>query len=122
VFYYDGRVRELLADGTVKDDWKFYNRPLNVTNSTSNKTLNNTFFLKIRVFTNGSYVEFWSSGIVNDYSARTNWFKYYFIQKPLYARQIVTSDTNTDGSTVLTFLNKTSRYIYPPLTRRNTTF
>lgn len=117
MFYYDGRVRELLADGTVKDDWKFYNGPLNVTNSTSNKTLNNTFFLKIRVFTNGSYVEFWSSGVVNDYSARTNWFKYYFIQKPLYARQIVTSDTNTDGSTFLTFLNKTSRYIYPPLTR-----
>lgn len=122
MFYYDGRVRELLADGTVKDDWKFYNGPLNVTNSTSNKTLNNTFFLKIRVFTNGSYVEFWSSGVVNDYSGRTNWFKYYFIQKPLYARQIVTSDTNTDGSTVLTFLNKTSRYIYPPLSRRNTTF
>jgi hypothetical protein len=90
--------------------------------SISNKTLNNTFFLKIRVFTNGSYVEFWSSGVVNDYSNRTNWFKYYFIQKPLYARQIVTSDTNADGSTFLTFLNKTSRYVYPPLTRRNTTF
>jgi hypothetical protein len=83
VFYYDGRVRELTADGKVKDDLKFYNGPAN---ATANVTLNNTFFLKIRVFNNGSYVEYWSSGIVNDYSSKTDWFKYYFIKKPLYAR------------------------------------
>jgi hypothetical protein len=79
VFYYDGRVRELLADGTVKDDLKFYNAPPNITNSTTNTTFNNTYFLKIRVYTNGSYIEYWSSGVVMDYSAQTNWFKYYFI-------------------------------------------
>jgi hypothetical protein len=88
-------VRELLADGKVKDDWQYY---INAANATSNKTLNSSFFLKIRVNTNGSYIEYWSNGIVNDYSSLTNWNKYYFVKKPEYARQIINRILYTDGS------------------------
>jgi hypothetical protein len=46
-------VKEFLADGTVKEDRQFYFGR----NATQNFTLNNTLFLKIRVNTNGSYIE-----------------------------------------------------------------
>ena len=55
VFYLDGRIRELLADGNSTWNLEFYNanQNRNITNLTS---FNNTAYIRARVYTNGSYV------------------------------------------------------------------
>ncbi len=63
VFYLDGRIRELLANGNSTWNLEFYNanQNPNITNLTS---YNNTAYIRARVYTNGSYVLNFSNGEV----------------------------------------------------------
>lgn len=120
VFYLDGRIRELLAGGNSTWNLDFFNRAQNP-NITSLNSTNNTAYLRIRVYTNGSYVLNFSNGIVESYLTESNWNKFYFNKKPDYARQIVVRQLNPNGYTQIEFLNGTVRWVYPPLTPQNST-
>jgi len=120
VFYHDGRIRELLAGGNSTWNLDFFNRAQNP-NITSLNSTNNTAYLRIRVYTNGSYVLNFSNGNVESYLTETNWNKFYFNKKSDYARQIVVRQLNPDGYTQIEFLNGTDRWVYPRLTPENST-
>jgi hypothetical protein len=83
VFYLDGRIRELKADGTSAWILDFYNKGQNP-NYTSPSEYNNTAFLKARVFTNGSYVLSFSNGEVQRFLGQSDWNKFYFTMKPVF--------------------------------------
>ena len=84
VFYLDGRIRELKADGNSTWILDFYNKAQNP-NFTSIADYNNTAFLKVRVFTNGSYVLTFANGDVQSYLGQSDWNKFYFTKKPDFA-------------------------------------
>jgi len=81
IFYLDGRIRELKADGNSTWILDFYNKVQNP-NYTSIADYNNTAFLKVRVFTNGSYVLTFTNGEIQSYMGQSDWNKFYFTNKP----------------------------------------
>lgn len=109
VFYLDGRIRELLADGNSTWNLDFYNGMQNP-NKTSPNAYNNTAYLRARVYTNGSYVLNFSNGEVQNFINSTNWNKFYFNKKPEFTRLILNRQVNPDGSVLIKFLNSSIRY------------
>jgi hypothetical protein len=74
------------------------------------------------VFTNGSYELMWGSGDFQSFLGFTDWVKFYYNKKPEFARQIVQSQVNADGSRLYRYLNGTFRYFYPPLSSTMTDY
>lgn len=109
MFYLDGRIRELLADGNSTWNLDFYNGMQNP-NKTSPNAYNNTAYLRARVYTNGSYVLNFSNGEVQNFINSTNWNKFYFNKKPEFTRLILNRQVNPDGSVLIKFLNSSIRY------------
>jgi len=120
-FFMDGRIKEARPDLSFSWDYSFYNAFANP-NKTSNTSYNGTYHLKIRVFTNGSYILNWADGSVEDFSNRTDWNQFYFQKKGDFARQMRRVDALSGGFTQITFLNNTIRRVYPQTNIYNTTF
>jgi hypothetical protein len=73
----DGRIRELLANGTSRWNIKYFDISANP-NMTSNSSVNSTVHLKVKVWTNGSYILGWMDGWQDPHMNETNWSKVYF--------------------------------------------
>ena len=121
VFYLDGRIRELLADGNSTWNLDFFNRAQNP-NTSSPNNYNNTAYLRVRVYTNGSYVLNFSNGEVQNFIDKSDWNRFYFNRKPELTRQMVRRQVNTDGSVLIRFFNSSLRYQYPPLNSQMTPY
>jgi hypothetical protein len=120
-FFMDGRIKEARPNNAFNWDNSFYNKFANP-NKTSNSSYNSTSHLKIRVFTNGSYILYWADGSVEDFLNRTDWNQFYFQKKGDLARQMRRVDVLSNGFTQITFLNNTIRRVYPKTNIYNTTF
>ncbi len=117
----DGRIREILANGTSNQNNQFYDSSANP-NTTQALSFNASAHLKIRVFMNGSYIMYWANGDVEDYMWSNNWAKFYFLQKGELARQIRQTEFFDDGSRQIQFFNGTVRYIFVPPSAKNTSY
>jgi len=93
----DGRIRELLANGTSVWNEQFYSPSINP-NITSNSSMNNSVHLKVQVWTNGSYILNWIDGTSESFMDESSWPKVYFYRKAEFARQIKTLEEFDDGS------------------------
>ena len=118
----DGRIRELLANGTSVWNKQFFNPSLNP-NKSDYQSVNSTYHLKVQVWTNGSYIISWVDGTLEDYTWDINWPKVYYYKKAEFALQMKSVVENAfDKSKVIQFLNGTQRYVYPPMTSINTKY
>ena len=81
----DGRIRELLANGTSRWNTQYFDMSANP-NTTNSSSVNNTYHLKVQVWTNGSYILNWIDGNQESYMWDTNWPKVYFYRRAEFAK------------------------------------
>ena len=77
-FYMDGRIREILANGTSRWNNNFYDFSANPNTTFPTSSKNNTVHLKVQVWTNGSYIMNWIDGTQDSFIESSDWTKVYF--------------------------------------------